>query len=99
MPVHKKTQTIVWILQHLRLMGLLNNALYVYMHMHMCVHSKWTPHIVVYAQETQNSLVSIQIHLYPSIRLPSTLSRQHKAWNDLIYNTISLATDFAFDKH
>lgn len=57
------------------------------------------PHIVVYAPETQNSLVSIQIHLYLSIRLPSTLSRQHKAWNDLIYNTISLATDFAFDTH
>ncbi len=58
-----------------------------------------TPNIVVYTPETQNSLVSIQIHLYPSIRLPSTPSQQHKAWNDLIYNTISLATDSAFDTY
>lgn len=27
------------------------------------------------------------------------LSQQHKAWNDLIYNSISLATDSAFDTH
>jgi len=98
MPVHKKNTNNCVNFAAPEINGTAKQC-FICVHAYAYVCAFQTPHIVVYAQETQNSLVSIQIHLYPSIRLPSTLSRQHKAWNDLIYNTISLATDFAFDTH